>query len=73
MENEGLETHLWGDNSAREIQIGGKAFVLYHCPRCTRFCARTWPVGLESRARRCPQGSLPARFLEPRVGLGIVP
>jgi amidase len=27
-------------NSAREIEIGGKAFVLYHCPRCTRDFAR---------------------------------
>jgi len=40
MENEGLETHLWVGNSAREIEIGGKAFVLYHCPRCTRDFAR---------------------------------
>jgi len=31
------------------------------------FRTRTWPVGVESRARRCPQGPLPSRFLEPRV------
>jgi hypothetical protein len=36
MENEGLETHLWVGNNAREIEIGDKAFVLYHCPRCGR-------------------------------------
>jgi hypothetical protein len=40
MENEGLETHLWVGNRAREIEIGGKAFVLYHCPRCTWDFAR---------------------------------
>src|ERR1700720_3209137 len=37
------------------------------------FCTRAWPVGLESRARRRPQGSLPARFLEPRLGLRALP
>ena len=54
MENEGLETHLWVGNNAREIEIGDKAFVLYHCAVRARFCSRTWPVGLESRARWCP-------------------
>jgi hypothetical protein len=32
MENDGLETHLWVGNRSREIEIGGQAFVLYHCP-----------------------------------------
>jgi hypothetical protein len=40
MDNKGLETHLWVGNHAREIEIGDKAFVLFHCPRCTRDFAR---------------------------------
>jgi hypothetical protein len=40
MEDQGLQTHLWGGSRSRQIEIDGKSIVLYYCPKCSRNFAR---------------------------------
>jgi hypothetical protein len=75
---------LYGKRGTRDPSLGRQSFARDRDRRpgvCTLslpamragFRTRTWPVGVESRARRCPQGPLPSRFLEPRVDFRALP
>src|ERR1700680_4874794 len=54
MENEGLETHLWVGNSARNRDWRQSVRALSLPAMHAGFRTRTWTVGGEGGARGCP-------------------